>query len=167
MYLCQWWRLLVSPMCFLQRSVDTLSTSTTPRYHRWSKIFLWHMRRCRNVKSVPVAGYTFATMSLCHMNTHTHKTQKIFMSVEMLERDRESMLKVRSILQSSTCKYPPAHQTGPKTISFKHLEGRTPFLRSTFSKSDVESKTMPGKGTSLFACCYLSTYESNQQSTSW
>ena len=125
------------------------------------------MRRCRNVKSVPVAGYTFATMSLCHMNTHTHKTQKIFMSVEMLERDRERMLKVPSILQSSTCKYPPAHQTGPKTISFKHLEGRTPFLRSTFSKSDVESKTMPGKGTSLFACCYLSTYESNQQSTSW
>lgn len=113
------------------------------------------MRRCRNVKSVTVAGYTFATMSLCHMDTH--KTQKIFMSVEMLERDRESMLKVPSILQSSTCKYPPAHQTAPKTISFKHLEGRTPFLRGTFSKSDVESKTMPGKGTSLFACCYFST----------
>lgn len=90
------------------------------------------MRRCRNVKSVPVAGYTFATMSLCHMNTH--KTQKIFMSVEMLERDRESMLKVPSILQSSTCKYPPAHQTAPKNYFLQTLGGSNSFFESYIFK---------------------------------
>ena len=79
----------------------------------------------------------------------THNTQKKIMSVEIVERDRESILKVPSILQSSNGKYPPAHQTAPKAISFKHLEGRTPFFGRYIWKSHVEPKPCPEKESPL------------------
>jgi len=162
MYLCQWWRLLVSPMRFLQRCVDTLS-STTPRYHRWSKIFLWEDAVMSNRCQWPG---TLSLPCLCVTWTRTKHRKylcpwRCWREIEKVCSKYQASYKVQP---ASTLQHTKQH---PKTISFKHLEGRTPFLRATFSKSDVESKTMPGKGTSLFARCYLSTYESNQQSTSW